>query len=223
MKKIILLLAVFSSAYSYPYSAFSQSKIVEKKRPLKGAAQAIDSTRFGIGYGPSSADLKDLFLFEGIDYFNISFSDPKLQGKRFVLTSKEYQDKQLVRVDTVTKKVQYGSADSTLAFRVIARKTKADTVAFTFFFPQFLINRHYHTTSSNAYSLRSPAKGGSTKPVPAPIGKGFPLLAYSLPYADPQQPGFLFYCQLSEEGVPPEKWGETYGVPHYIVFELNIQ
>jgi hypothetical protein len=55
-----------------------------------------------------------------------------------------------------------------------------------------------------------------------PIGKKTPILAYALPYEDPQKPGRKFYCALTATGVQPEKWGEVYGVKHYIIFYLEI-
>ncbi len=52
------------------------------------------------------------------------------------------------------------------------------------------------------------------------VGEKIPFMVYSLPYADPN--GSYKYCQLTDEGIPPEKWGEHYKVQHYIIFYLRI-
>ena len=49
-----------------------------------------------------------------------------------------------------------------------------------------------------------------------------PLFVYSLPYEDPKQPGYKYYCALTADGVPPDKWWDKYKVEHYIIVEMKI-
>ena len=84
----------------------------------------------------------------------------------------------------------------------------------------FSTTRKYKTTEANNYSTRDLSNGEETK---IQIGKTFPLIAYSLPYKDPKYPGYLFYCELTKEGFPPEKWGEKFNLEHYIVFEMKFE
>ena len=55
-----------------------------------------------------------------------------------------------------------------------------------------------------------------------PINKTMPFFVYSLPYEDPKRPGYMFYCELTAKGIPPEKWWNKYKVPHFIVVEMKI-
>jgi hypothetical protein len=49
----------------------------------------------------------------------------------------------------------------------------------------------------------------------------FYLLAYILPYDVGN--GFKSYCEVGANGKDIEKWGEKFGVKHYLIFEMQIE
>ncbi len=184
------------------------------------AGQHIDSVNIKID-GVESRELLDYYRFEGINYFNLSITGSRVQDQYFVVTSNEFWEGVSVRRDTMVNTKKYGMkiGKDTLDIRVMSKKISSDTIKFQFHFPGFSINKKFKTTSKDTYSLRDITSDGE-----AVISRNEPfhLLVYSLPYEDPENPGYLYYCELSREGIPPEKWGEEFGVEHYIIFKIHI-
>ncbi len=148
-------------------------------------------------------------------------SGQSIEDQYFILSSMEYWDGELTKIDTIanTKMYRMKNGSDTLEIRVMSKKIDSDTIKFQFHLPRFSTNKEFTTTTKNTYSLRditSNRQGtfGANNPIN--------LLVYSLPYEDPERPGYLFYCKLSREGVPPEKWGKKFGVEHYIIFKLHL-
>ncbi|MCH8903464.1 MAG: hypothetical protein IIA45_06085 [Bacteroidetes bacterium] len=170
-----------------------------------------------------SQGLRDYFHFEGIDYFKLSFKGKELNGKHYVIISKEFWNKELTKVDTILDSAvpfDMRINGEELNFTVMVKKTKIDTVEFLFSFPWVLVAEEYKTTKETTYSLRNLFGGIESKHT---IGEGFKMLVYSLPYIDPEMPGYLQYCELTREGIPPEDWGAKFGIEHYIMFELRLE
>ena len=144
-----------------------------------------------------------------------------IANQYFMLTSNEFWEGKSVKIDTITntKTFRMKNERDTLRIRVMSKKTCSDTVKFQFNFPRYSISRNFKTTSKDTYSLRDiTANKEQTFAANEPIN----LLVYSLPYEDPNYPGYLFYCELSREGIPPEQWGEKFGVKHYIIFKIEL-
>jgi len=183
-------------------------------------AQKTDSVTLEVNT-VESRELLDYYRFEGIDYFKMQAYGQNIKDQYFILYSMAYWNGKLTKVDTIanTKMYQMKNRTDTLGIRVISKKTDSDTIKFQFHLPRFSTTRKYPAIEKNTYSLRDITTNGNETFVAAdPIT----LLVYSLPYEDPERPGYLFYCELSREGTPPEKWGEKFGVEHYIIFKLLL-
>lgn len=166
-------------------------------------------------------ELSDYFRFERINYFNISIIGSKIDKQYFILTSEEFWNSELVLKDTLanTKSYNLKNGSDTLDIRVMSRNINSDSVRFQFYLPKFSSIKQYKVIPKDIYSLRDITSGqvqtfDKTKPII--------LLVHSLPYEDPKKPGHLFYCKLSVDGIPPENWGEKFGVKHYIIFKLHL-
>lgn len=168
-----------------------------------------------------SRELLEFYRFERIDYFKMQLKGEGIKDQFFILSSSEYWNGEITKADTIVNTKNFGlknGADS-ITIRVMSKKTDSDTIKFQFSLPRFSTTRKFPTTTKNTYSLRDiTSNGEETFAANEPID----MLVFSLPYEDPARPGYLFYCELSREGTPPEKWGEKFGVEHYIVFKLQL-
>ncbi|MEM0940603.1 MAG: hypothetical protein AAGI25_12560 [Bacteroidota bacterium] len=183
-------------------------------------AQKTDSVTLEVNT-VESRELLDYYRFEGIDYFNMQASGENIKDQYFILSSMTYWNGKLTKVDTFanTKIYRMKNGTDTLGIRVMSKKTDSDTIKFQFNLPRFSTTRKFPTTQKNTYSLRDiTSNDANTFVANDPIN----LLVYSLPYEDPERPGYLFYCELSREGTPPEQWGEKFGIEHYIIFKLQL-
>lgn len=182
--------------------------------------QNIDSIKLKVN-GVESRELLDFYRFSAIDYFKLELSGNDIKEKYFLFTSNEYWNGSMTKVDTIanTKKHGFKNKKDTLEIRVMSKKTSSDSVRFLFHFPSFSTPREYQTTVKDTYSLRDITSRGEQIFSKQDV---IDMLVYSLPYEDPSRPGYLFYCELSREGIPPERWGEKFGVEHYIVFKFNL-
>lgn len=191
--------------------------------PIFSTAQENESAELLVKNGVESSELRDLLAFKNIDYFSILISDESILEKKFAVISKEYWDGRVTGIDTVadlSKTPIPGLFNDTLIITILAEKSENDSLRITFNFKQlFSVTKKYQTTTLDTYSTRDLSNGKSTN---VNIGESFPLLVYSLPYEKPDYPGWLFYCELTSDGVPPKDWGEKYNLKHYIVFEMVI-
>ncbi|MEM7109069.1 MAG: hypothetical protein AAF519_12650 [Bacteroidota bacterium] len=183
-------------------------------------SQSTDSVTLSVN-SVESRELLDLHRFEGFNYFKMQLSGQNIKDQFFMMTSTEYWNGRLPKVDTIanTKDLQLKNGSDTLEIRVMSKKVNSDTVKFQFHCPRFSTMKKFSTTARNTYSLRDiTSNGQETFAASSPIN----LLVYSLPYEDPEKPGYFFYCELSREGIAPEKWGEEFGIMHYIVFQFQL-
>ncbi len=191
-------------------------------------AQQLDSTRLKLDYGSGSKDLLDYFRAVDVDYFKITSNDTTLRDYYFQIVIKEYWGSKNTKTDTLLKGnglrdlVGFEKGDSTLMMSVLSRSSKPKKLKINYNLGRIGNAREYKQVNSKNYSMRD-AINSHGKYVSVPLEKPFPLLVYSLPYEDPKQPGYLFYCALTADGTPPEKWGEVFGVKHYIIFEMIIR
>lgn len=168
-----------------------------------------------------SRELLEYYRFERIDYYEMQLKGRGIKDQYFVLTSSEYWNGKMTKTDTIANTMDIGLKNGTdsITIHVMSKKVDSDSIRFQFSLPRFSTYRKFHTTLRDEYSLRDITSNRmETFVASEPIN----ILVYSLPYEDPNRPGFLFYCELSREGIPPEKWGEKFGVEHYIVFKLQL-
>ena len=186
-------------------------------------SQNQDSLKLKIDYGVASEEFQDYLLMKNIDFYKVNISNKNLKGKIFTLVSKEYWNKELTKTDTIInlKNSPRKIEADTLSFNIITEKVSKDSLQlFVKFKGLFSTNRKYKTTETNSYSTRDLSNGIETN---FQLGKSFPLLVYTLPYKDPKYPDYLFYCELTKEGIPPEEWGDKFNLEHYIIFEMRFE
>jgi hypothetical protein len=185
-------------------------------------SQKQDSLQVKINWGVESKELQDFYRFENLDYFLINTQGAIIKGKYYKIILKEYWHKNLLRTDTLvnTRKMKMPLKAEELSFKLMSKKVEPDSVKLMLIFPNFMIGRKYKTTKANTYSLRDISNG---KAIHHHISKPLTLFAYSLPYQDPKQPGWLLYCELSKEGIPPEKWGKKFNIEHYLTLDIVFE
>lgn len=192
-----------------------------------GHAQPNDSTTITVNWDMQSAELRDVLRLQDIDYFSVAFTDTSLRGKHFKIRSKEYRNGKLTATRDHFTETDYPAAfafhndSASFGFKVLAHQSQKKQTHFMFQFDRVGLNPTYKSRNTPLYSLRD-ATGSLGEPVRVPLHTPFPLLVYSLPYVDPKHPDLYQYCALTQDAVPPSEWGKTFGVKHYIVFELEI-
>src|SRR5690606_11946933 len=104
---------------------------------------------------------------------------------------------------------------------IVYTQSKEDSLKYTIRYRNVNISGIRKRINSEQYSLRY-TQLNPGKTIAVPINTSIPMLVYSLPYVDPAQPNVQKYCELTSEGVPPEKWWEKYKVQHFIIFEFTF-
>ncbi|MDR6734917.1 hypothetical protein [Sphingobacterium sp. 2149] len=189
--------------------------------------QHIDSISARAEYGSKIEDVRMLMDIDDIDYYKVSFLPKKLKKNSYLLiNSKEYWKGVVLKNDTLLQKelakeyFNFENVDSTTILSLLT-KPKGDSVAFHYKLLGADFKVNYKRIPRGDYSLRD-GLVTNEKFKNIPINKTLPLFIYSLPYEDPKRPGYLFYCELTAYGIPPEKWWEKYKIEHFIVVEMKI-
>lgn len=174
-------------------------------------------------YASKNPEIRDILQFEGIEYLKLKFSGTDLKNKSYHLTVKEIWDGKLISESTVFNSKEIGIEqfqvinDTVLSFKVIAKKTSKNKLKMTFRFPQFGITKEYDAIDSNDYSLRNIVEESKMK---IDTNQKIYLLAYILPYE--REDGTKSWCDVGTSGGDLEKWGEKFGIKHYLVFEMTF-
>lgn len=204
MKKIVTILAMFLASAAYCQE---------------------DSTRVRVTWGSENGEMNELYGLLKIDHYKFRFSDEKLKNRKIVISYAEYKGGKLVMQSSGSSSpahTLYRQTDTAYLLKVFAHKTAKDSAAFLFKFPRMGMEIKFKTLETSDYSLRDAASSLGKQFSYVPIGKKIPFLVYSLPYEDKKRPGSKLYCSLTNNAVAPEKWGDVYGVAHYIIFYLEI-
>jgi hypothetical protein len=174
-------------------------------------------------YGSDNPEINDLMSFQGIDFMKVDFSGKELEGKSYHITVKEIWNGKVVSDTTVFNSKKTGVKqfetlkDSMLSMRIIARHTD-NNLRVKFKFPRFSITKDYDATASEEYSLRNLADESNLQ-----IGcdEKFYFLAYILPYE--REDGSKSWCEVGTSGDSAEKWGDKFGIEHYLLFEMKFE
>lgn len=170
-------------------------------------------------YGVHNKELRDILSFEGIDKINVKFIGKPIKNKHFKIFVKHVWEGKITQVDTLidTRELFKKSIieSDTLSFNAMAKKATENQVKVAFNFKQFGNSKMYDATKSFDYSFR--LIGDKVK---IQIGKAFPLFAYILPY---EKDGWKLYCAVDSSGKEVEKWGEEFGIAHYIIYEMIFE
>ena len=175
-------------------------------------------------YSSDNSEIHDILSFEGIDYQRIKFSDAKLKGKSYKLTVKEIWDG-IIRSETVVLdsknlgvKEFETLKDSVLNMKVMSKLTNDNQLKMTFKFSRFSVTKKYDAIKSDDYSLRNLVDESN---LDIGYNKAFYLLAYILPYE--REDGSKSWCEVGTSGDDIEKWGEKFGIKHYLLFEMTFE
>ena len=100
-------------------------------------AQRTDSTQLKLTYGSEISEINALFNLEHVDYFKITSRDTSLKNQYFSFTTKEYWDKNLVKIDTLlsgagAESISYGKNDTSLVFSLMTKAKNNDTIDFSY-------------------------------------------------------------------------------------------
>ena len=206
MKAIICLLMMLNS-----YSILAQT----------------DSTRLHVIWGSANPEMNELYEVLKVDPYTFKLANDQLKNQKVLLTFTEYREGKIVQSSGdkgshAEQALNFTLVDSVFSFKVYAHKTRQDTVELFFRFPRMGFTSYFRTDRRDDYSLRHAATVASKEFSNIPIGKKVPFLVYALPYEDPARPGMKFYCKLTNDGLEPEKWWDTYKVKHYVVFYLKV-
>lgn len=175
-------------------------------------------------YASDIEEVRDLLNFEGIEYMKLKFSGKNLKGKSYHLTVKEIWDGKIVSDSTVIYSKNLGFKqfkilnDTVFNMKVISKLTSDNQLRMTFKFPGFRVTKEFDALKSEDYSLRNLADESNLE-----IGyyKKFYLLAYILPFE--RADGSKSWCDVETSGDNIEKWGEEYGIKHYLLFEMKFE
>lgn len=194
---------------------------------MPAVAQQVDDIKAKAQYGFKNEELKVLAELDQIDHYKVSFEKKTLKGNPFLLfITKEYSKGKVVKQDTLIPPTyakqfwKFKNIDSN-SLITLTTKPQGDSVKFLYRIMDNSFTRTYKRINNELYSLRDGlVTNEEFKSIP--VNKTLPLFAYSLPYNDPKKPDYSFYCVITSEGIPPEKWWETYKIPHFIIVEMKI-
>ncbi len=175
-------------------------------------------------YSSDNPEIRDILQFEGIEYLKLKFIGQDLKDKSYHLTVKEIWDGKIVRDTTVFNSKTIGIEqfetvnDTVLNLKIISKLTHKNKLRMTFRFPRFGITKEYDAIETDEYSLRNIAEESKME-----IGydEKFYLLAYILPYE--REDGSKSWCEVGTSGKEIEKWGEKFGIKHYLLFEMKFE
>lgn len=181
--------------------------------------QIVDSIKAKAEYGSKIKDVQMLMDIDHIDYYKVSFSDKIFKNTPYLLfTTKEYLKGVLVKKDTLISPnfakeyLKFKNVDSTTVLSLVT-KPKGDSITFHYNLLGVEFSKNYKRIIRDDYSLRDGlATNESYKSIAT--NTTMPLFVYSLPYEDPKQPGYKYYCALTANGVSPDKWWDKYKVEH---------
>jgi len=169
-------------------------------------------------YSSENTEIKDLFIFENIDYYKLTFVGKELKGKYFSIVVKEYWDGELTRIDTLTNTAKYEQlklSKKKLKVNVMGRRTPDKKLTLFFRFPWFGTIKSYDALESYDYSLK--VIGTKMNIVP---NESFYMMAYILPYVEG---GSKHWCTVDDSGKDVENWGKEFGIEHYLTFEMKFE
>ena len=189
-------------------------------------AQLAPTIKAKAEYGSEVKDVQLLMELDHIDYYSTTFIHKNVKNAYALFTTKEYWYGVLVKKDTLLPSLnpkeylKFNNTNSTSKISLVTKPAK-DSISFHFNLLGITFSKKYKRMNNDEYSLRDGLVTNEEFKTIA-TNTTLPLFVYSLPYEDPKQPNFKFYCALTADGVPPDKWWDTYKIAHYIIVEMKI-
>lgn len=172
-----------------------------------------------VGY-TNNIELQEYYNFEGIEYIKLKFTSTEGLPQYFALTSSEYLDGKLHKLDTIvnTKKLEIKNSSDQVQINIMTKKVNEKTSKFQFTLPRFTVLKEYQVESTEKYILSYLNRSGINKFNSNEIED---ILVYTGPYTKPETSGLKYYCDY-RDGTPTDQWSERFGINHYIVFEIQF-
>lgn len=171
----------------------------------------------------TNSELNSLLDFQGVEYYTIKFEGKDLVDKSYHITVKEIWNGEVRSEDTVINSSEMGIEqfekvnDTILKFKVLSKRTQENKLKLSFMFNRFRVTKEYDALDSDKYSLRNVAEESN---LDIEYNKNFYLLAYILPYL--REDGSSSWCEVGTSGGDLENWGKTFGIEHYLLFEMKF-
>ena len=170
-----------------------------------------------------NSDIQELLDFENINYLKIRFSGDKLIGKKYELTVKEIwkgkvkSESEILNSETFPFEDWRKINDTILEISVISKLSKKKNLKMVFKTPRVKITKNFKATNSNDYHFTDLIDSNYEK---VSVGNKFYLLSNALMY---EYKGTLrsFVGGINNGDVL--KWGEKYGIKHYLIFEMKFE
>ncbi|HXJ99248.1 MAG TPA: hypothetical protein VNJ50_10395 [Gelidibacter sp.] len=171
-------------------------------------------------------DLWDILGIEGVQFQKAIFSGNNLKGRTFHLKVKQIWDGKIVSDSTIINSADFPLEylrkieDSIFEIKAISKLTSDSKLKMHFVFPRFTSNSKFeiYKPEENSYSLRNLASESNLE---IEYNKPIVLFAHILPYD--MGNGTMSYCEVGSNGKDIEKWGEKFGIKHYLIFELEFK
>lgn len=165
-------------------------------------------------------ELLDLFRFQNIDYYQVTVKGA-IKGKYYSITAKEIWNGKITNTDTIFNSARGELAfigkhqTDSLNFSVMSSKAGRKKLKLNFSLDRVGLYKEYKSTATNNYSLRDVGIQMVIEP-----GKPFYAFAYILPYK--LDSSGSSWCAVESSGKDIEKWGQEFGIKHYLLFEMNF-
>ena len=170
-----------------------------------------------------NSDIQELLDFENINYLKIKFCGEKLIGKKYELTVKEIwkgkvkSESEILNSETFPFEDWKKINDTILEISVISKLSKKKNLKMVFKTHRMKITKNFKATNSNNYHFTDLIDSNKEK---VSFGKTFYLLSNALMY---EYDGTFrtFVGGINNGDVL--KWGEKYGIKHYLIFEMKFE
>jgi len=170
-----------------------------------------------------NSDIQELLDFENINYLKIKFSGKKLVGKKYALTVKEIwkgkvkSESEILNSENFPFEDWKKINDTILEISIISKLSKKKNLKMVFKTPRVKIMKNFKATNSNNYHFTDLIDSNRKK---ISLGNKFYLLSNALMY---EYDGTFrsFVGGINNGDVL--KWGEKYGIKHYLIFEMKIE
>lgn len=183
---------------------------------IVNAQMADKSLKMSITY--PDQDIYRLLDFQDIDYCKVNITGKEIKGKQYYVVMKEFTKGKLTNNDTLfntlTSNYVKPVESDTLSFFIIAHQTKERDVKIKFGFEGYSFIKEFKNESSLDYDLKE-----VSWQFPIEIDKPFYAFSYILPYV---KGSTHYYCAPAKSGKDIEKWGQEFGIEHYILIEMNF-
>jgi len=181
-----------------------------------------DITMTGSSHANDEA-LNDILRFENIEYHTVQFTGTELKGKPYRIVANEIWDGKIISDTVIFDSKRMGIPqfavlkDTTLSFKVLAKRTPKNQLKMNFMFPRFGTTKYFDALETDEYSLRNLITESN---LPVKIGEEFYLMAYILPYE--REDGSKSWCEVGTNGRDVENWGEKFNIKHYLLIKMCI-